>query len=185
MDKKEEIMAAGRLMAQAGGYHSLSFRDIAEAVGIKSASVHYYFPTKGDLGAALLRRYSEDMAGYLEGLAASHVDVKSTLRSYTAVFRQPLVNGNRMCMCGIMAAEHDGLPPQVREEVNRFTDVNVNWLTKLMLTNKVEPTKAKAERRAVAIFSAIEGAQLVARGRGDVKAFDDTLDVYRVTGPLL
>ena len=46
-------MTAARAMVQARGYNSLSFRELAKEIGIKSASVHYYFPTKGDLGAAL------------------------------------------------------------------------------------------------------------------------------------
>lgn len=177
-------MTAGRLMALAGGYQALNFRDVAEAVGVKSSSIHYYFPTKGDLGAALARRYAEDMAGFLKQLTADHKDISATLRTYTSVFRAPLLNGNRMCLCGIMAAEHAQLPDEVRAEVNRFTDVNVTWLTQLMLQAKVERTRAKAERRALAVFSAIEGAQLIAHGRGDVTAFDDTLESYRQTGLL-
>lgn len=181
-DTREEIMKTGRLMAQAGGYQSLSFRDIAQAVGVKSASIHYHFPTKGDLGAALAHRYADDMSEFLVGLTAVHKDVASTMRTYTALFREPLVNGNRMCLGGIMAAEHDQLPAEVRSGVDRFTDVNVEWLTKLLLSAKIERTKARAARRALAIFSAIEGAQLMARGRNDVKVFDETLDMYRSVG---
>ncbi len=46
-------------MVQARGYNALSFREIAKEVGIKSAGVHHHFPTKGDLGAALARQYTE------------------------------------------------------------------------------------------------------------------------------
>lgn len=183
-DTKEEIMRTGRLMAQAGGYQSLSFRDIALAVGVKSASIHYHFPTKGDLGAALADRYADDMGTFLDGLTAAFVDISTTLRTYTALFREPLVNGNRMCLCGIMAAEHDQLPAEVRAGVNRFTDVNVHWLTNLLLLAKLERARPKAARRALAIFSAIEGAQLIARGKNDVSAYDETLDAYRAIGLL-
>jgi TetR/AcrR family transcriptional repressor of nem operon len=27
---------------------------------VKNPSIHYHFPTKGDLGAAIARRYTED-----------------------------------------------------------------------------------------------------------------------------
>lgn len=181
-DTKEEIMRTGRLMAQAGGYQSLSFRDIAEAVGVKSASIHYHFPTKGTLGAALASRYADDMGAFLGGLTADHVDITTTLRTYTELFRQPLLNSNRMCLCGIMAAEHDQLPAEVRDQVNRFTEVNVTWLAHLLLLEKIEKTKVKAQRRALAIFSSIEGAQLIARGKNDVTSYDETIDTYRLVG---
>jgi len=40
------------------------------------------------------------------------------------------------------------------------------------------------KRWAYAIFSAIEGAQLVARGCGDIQLFDDTIAAYRTVGLL-
>ena len=52
-DTRERIMAAARLTVQDRGYSGLSFRELAKDVGIKSASIHHYFPTKGELGGAL------------------------------------------------------------------------------------------------------------------------------------
>src|SRR5216684_6839557 len=49
---------AARLTVQDLGYSGLSFRELAKDVGIKSASIHYYFATKGELGAALASRYT-------------------------------------------------------------------------------------------------------------------------------
>ena len=61
---KERIMEAARLTVQDLGYSGLSFRELAKDVGIKSASIHYYFPSKGELGAALASRYTEHYAEY-------------------------------------------------------------------------------------------------------------------------
>jgi TetR/AcrR family transcriptional repressor of nem operon len=44
-----------------------------------------------------------------------------------------------------------------------------------------EPKKA-LQRRAVAIFAAVEGAQLIARGRKDIAAFDEIVETYRAVG---
>ncbi|EGH48014.1 regulatory protein, TetR, partial [Pseudomonas syringae pv. pisi str. 1704B] len=35
-----------------------------------------------------------------------------------------------------------------------------------------------------AIFSAVAGAQLVARSRSDISLFDTLIDTYRASGPL-
>lgn len=42
-----------------GGYQTLSFRQIASELEIRSASIHYHFSAKEDLGAAVVERYSE------------------------------------------------------------------------------------------------------------------------------
>ena len=69
-DTKDRIMTAARLTVQDRGYGGLSFRELAKDVGIKSASIHHYFPTKGELGSALAARYTSDFLHYLDGLLA-------------------------------------------------------------------------------------------------------------------
>src|SRR3954447_4284875 len=103
LDMREALMTAGRATVQARGYNALSFRELAKEVGIKSASVHYHFPTKGDLGAALARRYTEEGASYLNDLLATSRDPSWCMDRYSEIFRSALANDNRMCLCGIMS----------------------------------------------------------------------------------
>ena len=58
-DMKVAIMDAAERRIQQGGFGGFSFREIAADVGIKSSSVHYHFPTKEDLAAAVIRRWAE------------------------------------------------------------------------------------------------------------------------------
>jgi TetR/AcrR family transcriptional repressor of nem operon len=184
-DTKQRIMTAARLTVQDRGYGGLSFRELAKDVGIKSASIHHYFPTKGELGAALAERYTSDFAEYLNGLLAEGLDQETCIRKYTDVFRNTLRNENRMCLGGIMAAEHKELPVEVRAEVVKFSEMNVRWLIKVLSLGKNARVATKAlQRRALAIFAAIEGAQLVARSRGDVSVYDEIVEAYRVAGLL-
>jgi len=177
-DTRETIMAAAKPMVQAHGYSGLSFREIAKTVGVKSASIHYHFPAKGDLGAALARRYTDDAAAAFEAIAARTADPAKRLHAYTDGFRLALENGNRMCLCGILAAEHDDLPDAVKAEVVRFGDVNVAWVAKVLSEAGVKD----AEARALAIFAAIGGAQLAARSRGDITVYDGIVESYRAAG---
>lgn len=181
-DMREALMTAARATVQAHGYNALSFRELAKEVGIKSASVHYHFPTKGDLGAALARRYTEDGAAYLEDLLASSRDPAWCLDQYVGIFRSALANDNRMCLCGIMSAEHDDLPPAVRAEVDGFVRMNVAWLVRVLALSDPDAKEQAIEERALAIFAAIEGAQLVARGSRNIAIYDQTVRAYRATG---
>jgi len=181
-DTRETILKAAQATVQAKGYNALSFRELAKEVGIKSASIHYYFPTKGDLGAALARRYTDTAMGYFDKLIADGGPVDETFRRYVAVFRAALQNDNRMCLYGVMAAEYGDLPDAVRLEVDAFSQANVVWLVKLLGPRHPELDETALRDRALAIFAAIEGAQLVARGRGDIAIFDQTMAAYSAAG---
>jgi TetR/AcrR family transcriptional regulator, transcriptional repressor for nem operon len=180
-DTRERIMAAARLTVQDRGYSGLSFRELAKEVGIKSASIHHYFPTKGELGGALADRYTSDFAAYLDGLLAEGLDAQACLARYTDVFRDTLRNDNRMCLAGIMAAEHRELPEEVRTEVVKFGAMNEGWIARVLATAGVVDAEV-VRQRARAIFAAVEGAQLVARSRGDVSVYEEIIATYRASG---
>ena len=182
LDTREQIMDVARQTVQAHGYGGLSFRELAKAIGIKSASIHYHFPTKAGLGAALAHRYAQDARTTLDGISAASSDPAMCLRRYAAVFRRALENDNRMCLCGFMAAEYADLPDAVRAEVRAFADVNVAWLAAVMTTADPDCGSEAAMRRARAIFAAIGGAQLSARSRGDIAAYDEIVETYRAVG---
>lgn len=180
---KEAILAAARRTAQAHGYSGLNFRDLADEVGIKAASIYHHFPSKADLAAAVAKRYWEDSAAALESMSTETSDPLRCLRQYPATFRKALENNNRMCLCSFMAAEHDDLPKAVRKEVRTFADVNVAWLSKMLSAAAVVKPR-ESEQRARGIFAAIAGAQLIARSRSDVALYDALIDSYRVAGLL-
>ena len=81
---KEAILAAARRTAQAHGYSGLNFRDLADEVGIKAASIYHHFPSKADLGAAVARRYWEDSGATLDALLAGSANPIDCLRHYKA-----------------------------------------------------------------------------------------------------
>ena len=180
---REAILAAAKRAAQAHGYSGLNFRDLAAEVGIKAASIHYHFPGKADLGAAVARRYWEDTAAELDAMFAESPDPAASLRRYPRIFRISLENDNRMCLCSFMAAEYDDLPEAVKKQVQTFAEVNVAWLGKALSAAGIVSAH-ESENRARAIFAAVSGAQLLARSRADIWLFDALIASYRKAGLL-
>ena len=132
---------------------------------------------------ALARRYWEDSAAVLEKLLDKSSTPIQALRRYPATFRKALENHNRICLCSFMAAEYDDLPEAVKKEVQTFADVNVAWLSKVLSAANVVSSE-ESESRALAIFSAVAGAQLMARSRSDLSLYDALINSYRVAGLL-
>ncbi|ACC75801.1 TetR/AcrR family transcriptional regulator [Paraburkholderia phymatum] len=180
---KERILVAATAIAQAHGYSGLNFRDLAEVVGIKAASIYHHFASKADLGAAVARRYWQDSSAALDALLAQSSDPVDCLRRYPGTFRKALESDNRLCLCSIMAAESDDLPEIVTKEVQTFADVQVAWLSKVLVAAAMVDS-GNSEQRARAIFAAVAGAQLIARSRSDISLFDELIESYRVSGLL-
>jgi TetR/AcrR family transcriptional repressor of nem operon len=170
----EEILDVAERMARTGGYNGFSFREIAKAVGIKAASVHYHFPTKDDLGAAVARRYTERFLATL-GDADDPAALPGTLlRRYVDIYRKALRDQDLMCLCGVLGAEIGHLPALVAVEAKRFFERNIEWLTKVF-DRASAGTWPGCDSRAAALraIAALEGAMILARTMADASVFED------------
>ena len=178
---REAILAAAKTAAQLHGYSGINFRSIGETVGIKNASIYYHFPSKAELGAAVAQRYWQDTAKALEAIREANPDPLRCLALYPSIFRTSLENGNRLCLSSFMAAEHEDLPEEIRREVKAYADASVAWLADRLMEAGLGSVEA-CERRALAIYTAVAGAQLIARTRSDIELFDALIQDYRDAG---
>jgi TetR/AcrR family transcriptional repressor of nem operon len=168
MTKKEALLKAAENKVRLGGYSNFSFRELASEVGIKSASVHYHFPTKADLGAELAHQYTNTFLTTLGEPAQLKASGKNPIDVYTQLFRSALVIDKKMCLCGLLGAESDSLPDKVRTEVKRFFNENLTWLTAAHAANG----ESEPERAAIKTVSLLEGAMMISKALEDNSYFD-------------
>jgi len=141
-----------------GGFGGFSFREIAADVGIKSSSVHYHFPTKEDLAAAVVRRYAAWAENFLDETLAVEPD---PVRAWTHAFRGTIVAGT-MCPCIVMGAASQDLPPSVATEVRRFFEMHARKMVEAGLDAE----------RAGELMATITGASVLANIFSDAGEFD-------------
>ncbi len=156
----DAILDAAEARIRKAGYHGFSFREIATDVGVKSASVHYHFPTKENLAAAVARRYRERF------LAAVEQDIEkghTPLGAWTEGFRRALHGDGRMCLCGALGASAGGLPDEVLSEAKAFFEASQDNLIRHGLT----------PARAIQVLATLEGAILLANVLGHPTAFEE------------
>jgi TetR/AcrR family transcriptional repressor of nem operon len=110
-------------------------------------------------------------------------DPVDALRRFPEIFRRSLEADNRLCLGSFMGVESDDLPGEVKLEIKLFSEVNIAWLSKLLVAAEVCTTET-AQARAQAIFAAVAGAQLLARSRSDISLFDTLVESYRGAGLL-
>lgn len=90
-----------------------------------------------------------------------------------------MTNSFTPCLCAGI-----GLPETVMKEVQAFTDVNVAWLSRMLVAAGLVAPDDEVETQASAIVAAIAGAQLMARSRADIALFDRLVRAYRSVGLL-
>ena len=173
MDIREAILNSAEARIRAGGYHACSFREIASDVGVKSASVHYYFPTKAELGAALVARYQARVLVEI-GSPDDERDPVAKLNAMRSAFRNGLARGDGMCLCGVLATEMRGLPSPVAGVTKHYFIACNDWLCRAFARAHIE----QPERKAVQITALLQGAMLQAIALEDVIAFDAALEAY-------
>jgi len=160
---RDRLLDAAEARARQGGYHGFSFRDLAEDVGVKSASVHYHFPTKADLAEHLARRYTENAQVFLSQPAPR--DAAEAVERARLLFRNALALEDKMCLCGVFAAERDVLPVPVAHQVGAFFDMILQFLEQYLK----DKTGANSP---VAVLARLEGALLLGRAKHSVALFD-------------
>jgi TetR/AcrR family transcriptional repressor of nem operon len=158
-DVKTKIMDAAERRIQLGGFGGFSFREIAADVGIKSSSVHYHFPTKEDLAAAVVRRWSEETSAYIDEELEKDPD---PVRVWTNAFRGTAISDGHICPCTVLGAASQDLPPQVANEVKGFFKMCLDKLT----------AEGLPASDAAKFLSTITGALLIANALGDTAAYD-------------
>ena len=160
-------------LVQVRGYNGFSYADIAAELRITKASLHYHFATKADLGEALINRYSTRFFQALAEVDADGAAAPAKLAAYTKLYADVL-SEQKMCLCGMLAAEYPTLPLPMQAAVVGFFDYNESWLQAVLEQGMAEGTLAftgQARDTARMIVSGLEGAMLVTRPYGDAARF--------------
>lgn len=176
MEMREQILTSAQRLVQQRGFNGFSYADIAGEVGIRKASLHHYFPTKTDLGLALIDGYTDQLESGLLHINATYSQADARLNAYAAIYRGSL-EAQRMCLGGMLASEALTLDPAVLPSLKRFFARNAEWLTEVLAAGESQQLFAltgTAADHARVLLSALQGALLIARASGDHEAFNRT-----------
>ncbi len=180
----EQILDLAETLIQTRGYSAFSYQDIADSLGIRKASIHYHFPSKADLGVAVVDRY---ITRFGEGLIAIADDQSQSSMTMLDFYVQPYLQfastPDRVCLSGALAGEMLALPPKVRERVDHFFRTHQIWLTEILERGVARgefKLAAPAPKVARFVFGALQGALLVKRTTNDLSQINDVIAVMKL-----
>lgn len=168
------ILDIAERLVQLRGYNAFSYADVAQAVGIQKASLHYHFATKADLGLALVARYRKEFVKALRAIEEDTEGARDRIERYVDLYGSVL-RKKRMCMCGMLATDAATLPRAMRDSVAGFFTENSTWLAHVLEQGRKRRELSfdgTAESMAAFFVSTLEGAMLVAHGSGRHDSFE-------------
>ncbi len=177
-DTAQRILDIAERLVQTRGFNGFSYADIAGALAVTKASLHYHFPTKAELGTRLIARYEQ---GFLEALGEidrTGANAREKLARYAKIYADVLRN-KRMCLCGMLAAEYGTLPKPMKDEMRHFFDENERWLVPVLEEGRRSGTlkfSGSSLDVARALVGTLEGAMMIARSYGEVARFEAVAD---------
>lgn len=129
MNTKEKIINTAAEMLSDNGFNAFSFHDISREIGIKTSSIHYYFPTKSDLIIEVIR-YSQRIQ---TALFASIADKTPSEKLVVLIdFYVDLARKGQMCPIVSISSDMKDIDPNIKDEVSKFYDFLADWLTSLL-----------------------------------------------------
>lgn len=165
-DTRAEILSLAEQLFHARGYHGFSYQDIAEALGVKSAAIHYHFASKEDLGLALIGRVRDFVGKNLALFRQSPVNPVAALTAYFGYYRSHCAERHSLCAVGMLAAELSTVPEAMRQEARGLVDELRELLAAILKAGREQGLmrfEGEPEARALTLMCTMGGAAQIAR----------------------
>jgi TetR/AcrR family transcriptional regulator, transcriptional repressor for nem operon len=167
-------------MVMVRGFNAVSYGDLAKELGIRTASIHYHFPAKAELGATVLTRYRDNFKNTWEDIDVG--DPNSYVLAYES-FMAPIRPVRDMegvsCLFGVLGATHETLCPNIQGILANFFIEQEVWLAKVFKGGRDEGVfhfQGTATSFAKLYASALQGAMLIKKSTNNPKHFDAVID---------
>ncbi len=170
----QQILDIAQRLVQTRGFNAFSYADIASELRVSKASLHYHFASKAELGIKLIERYEAGMAQALDEIEASGGGAAAKLRRYVDIYSNVLAE-ERMCLCGMLAAEFETLPKAMQTALDSFFALNERWLATILEDGRAGGAlqfKGTASEAAEYVIGSLEGSMMMARSHGGTARFD-------------
>ncbi|MDO7084533.1 TetR/AcrR family transcriptional regulator [Pseudocolwellia sp. AS88] len=168
-DTAHKILDIAEFFTQTKGFNAFSYKDIQTEMGIKTSSIHYYFPTKKHLALAMTERYVNNFQIALLNIRDQYPSGVDQIQNMTEVYID-VVKQNKFCMCGMLASELTSICDASVAKLIFFFEVVQNWVEEAITLGQEQSLIKKdisAKATATGFVSVIEGAMLIARAKGE------------------
>lgn len=162
-DTRQQIILLADGLIRTRGFNAFSYADIAQHLQIRNAAVHYHFPTKPDLGIAVLVHEMELMRAAWEKWAKLPEDQQ--LQKFTQTFGIKSKRG-QICLMGSLTPDYITFTPAMQEKVQEMATAITAWLTALLKSGREKKLlrfTGEPYDRALVTITSLQSSLLLAR----------------------
>ena len=181
-NSKRTIMNMAEALLQDKGFNGFSYANIATELGVKNAAIHYHFPTKEDLGIAVMRRYRERFQLWTNNVRINGLTPEKKLDWFFSIYSDMRSDKGKVCLVGSMEAEFNSIPEGLQAEVEALHRELLAWLEATLSEGReagVFHFNGEPEKKAALILSSVQGALQMARALGS-KKFNDVVSQIKL-----
>lgn len=129
-NKKEELLKTAYLLIRTNGFDSFSYNDLSKAVGITKASVHYYFPSKEELGLAVCDLIMQSLE-CLKVAVAKKANAQEKYNLYVQHIHRQVEEG-LICPISSLQAEYNVIPDSMKKKLREITEAELALMTGIL-----------------------------------------------------
>lgn len=169
-DTRTRILDLAEQLLLARGFNAFSYQHIAVALGVKSAAIHYHYPTKEELGAAIIARQRGRLRKWRALPRLTELPPLAQLEALFDVYHTHLRQEQRVCLFGALAAEFRTLPETMQQELRLFNRELTGWLAEVLAAGRAAGTlvfRGEPVAKAALLLTTLAGALQVARVQGE------------------
>jgi TetR/AcrR family transcriptional regulator, transcriptional repressor for nem operon len=147
------------------GYSAFSYADLAKTIGISKASIHHHFPSKENLGEAVISSAYVDTQQKLQEIRLNFPDFMSRIAQYMALFSQQS-ECLQLPLCCSLSAEFANLPNSIQLQTQAYFEMQIDWLKEILQSAQETAeinTQINIDDLALTILKLFEGTCIVAR----------------------
>jgi len=163
---KESIIQLADDLIRRRGYNAFSYKDISKVLSIKNAAIHYHFPTKSDLGAAVIDLHIQKIEQFIRSVASLSASEK--LEAFLSIYDE-IQASNKVCLVGTLASDWDTIDPKIQQKLTAFASMVGDWLTGIMEDGQKDGSliiKGDARTKALLVITSVMAAAQLARIMG-------------------
>jgi len=181
-NSKRTILNLAEALLQDKGFNGFSYAHIASELGVKNAAIHYHFPTKEDLGIAVMRRYRDRFKLWINNSRVKDLSHEGKLDWFLSIYSDWRADQGKVCLVGSFEAEFNTIPEGLQAEVQALHKEMLTWLQATLTEGReagVFQFNGEPASKAALIGSTLQGALQMARALG-TKKFSDVLEQIRL-----
>ena len=170
---KEQLLDAAESLVRRRGLDSVSFQEIADAVGIRKPSVFHHVRSKDDLARSLIGRCGSKYGVQYAAIIAEAIPAPEKLRRIARTFEDGLKEG-RACLLASISAARETLSAEAAEELRQAAAGAVSRFAEVFDQGRREGSLAFAgssTEAASAFLAMLQGLQSLCRATGRPRQF--------------